>query len=132
MQGGLTLQDATYYSSADCSAVLDEYGILIQELCMLARMHIQATMARLSRSECAPTRGPRGSSDSGYRGTPQPHWRVHVQLNSPILGLRTLRRLFECRTGYCDHQENRKSVTGRDHLKCTQRGTTASRWAEDS
>ncbi len=50
---------------------------------------------------------------------------------------------------YCDHQENRKSIIGRDHLKCTQRGITASlykpaarlktgsglytsRWAEDS
>jgi hypothetical protein len=29
MQGGLTLPDATFYSSADRSAVLDEYGILI-------------------------------------------------------------------------------------------------------
>jgi hypothetical protein len=55
--------------------------------------------------------------------------------------------------GYCDHQENRKSVIGRDHLRVpsgvplpaaglsaasglslesTQRGTTASRWAECS
>jgi hypothetical protein len=35
---------------------------------------------------------------------------------------------------YCDHQENRKSAIGRDHLylKCTQRGYIASRWAEDS
>ena len=54
---------------------------------------------------------------------------------------------------YCDHQENRKSVIGRDHLRVpsgvplpavglsaasglslesTQRGTTASRWAECS
>jgi hypothetical protein len=24
--------------------------------------------------------------------------------------------------GYCDHQENRESVIGCDHLKCTQRG----------
>jgi hypothetical protein len=51
MQGALTLPDATYFSSADRSAVLDEYGIRIQELCMLARMHIEATMARLSRSD---------------------------------------------------------------------------------
>ncbi len=29
MQGGLTLPDAMFYSSADRSAVLDEYGILI-------------------------------------------------------------------------------------------------------
>ena len=34
---------------------------------------------------------------------------------------------------YCDHQENRKSVIGgRDHLKCTQRGITASQRAEGS
>jgi hypothetical protein len=64
MQGGLTLPDATYYSSADRSAVLDEYGIRIQQLCMLARMSaaaanstahaaiaVEATMARLSRSD---------------------------------------------------------------------------------
>ena len=51
MQGGLTLPDATFYSSADRSAVLDEYGIRIHELCMLARMHIEAAMARLSRSD---------------------------------------------------------------------------------
>ena len=64
MQGGLTLPDATYFSSADHSAVLDEYGIRIQELCMLARMSaaaanstahdaiaVEATMARLSRSD---------------------------------------------------------------------------------
>jgi hypothetical protein len=62
MQGGLTLPEATYYSSADRSAVLDEYGIRIQELCMLVRMSVaaanstahdaiavEATMARLSR-----------------------------------------------------------------------------------
>ena len=57
------------------------------------------------------------------------------------------------RRNYCDHQENRKSVIGRDHLRVpsgvplpavglsaasglslesTQRGTTASRWAECS
>ena len=42
MQGGLTLLDATYYSSADRSAVLDEYGIRIHELCMLARMSAAA------------------------------------------------------------------------------------------
>ena len=24
--------------------------------------------------------------------------------------------------GYCDHQENRKSVVGCDHLRCTQKG----------
>ncbi len=42
MQGGLTLPDATYYSSADRSAVLDEYGILIHELCILARMSAAA------------------------------------------------------------------------------------------
>ena len=64
MQGGPTLPDATYYSSADHSAVLDEYGIRIQELCMLARMSAaaanstahaaiaaEAAMARLSRSD---------------------------------------------------------------------------------
>ena len=64
MQGGLMLLDATYYSSADRSAVLDEYGILIQALCMLARMSaaaanstahaaiaVEAAMARLSRSD---------------------------------------------------------------------------------
>ena len=64
MQGGLTLPEATYYSSADRSAVLDEYGIRIQELCMLVRMSaaaanstahaaiaVEATMARLSLSD---------------------------------------------------------------------------------
>ena len=51
MQGGPTMLDATYYSSADHSAVLDEYGILLQELRMLARVHIEATMARLLRSD---------------------------------------------------------------------------------
>ena len=64
MQGGLTLPHATYYSSADHSAVLDEYGIRIQELCMLARMSasaanstahdpiaVETSMARLSRSD---------------------------------------------------------------------------------
>ena len=51
MQGGPTLPDATYYSSADRSAVLDEYGIRIHELCILARIHIEAAMARLSRSD---------------------------------------------------------------------------------
>ncbi len=51
MQGGLTLPDATYSSSADRSAVLDEYGIRIHELCILARMNIEAAMARLSRSD---------------------------------------------------------------------------------
>ena len=51
MQGGLTLLDATYSSLADRSAVLDEYGIRIHELCILARMHIEAAMARLSRSD---------------------------------------------------------------------------------
>jgi predicted metalloendopeptidase len=64
MQGGPTLPDATYYSSADRSPVLDEYGILLQELCMLARMSaaaanstahdaiaVEATMARRSRSD---------------------------------------------------------------------------------
>ena len=55
MQGGPTLPGATYYSSADRSAVLDEYGIRIQELCILARMHIEATMARLSRSDARPS-----------------------------------------------------------------------------
>jgi hypothetical protein len=43
MQGGPTMLDATYYSSADHSAVLDEYGILLQELRMLARMSAAAT-----------------------------------------------------------------------------------------
>jgi hypothetical protein len=33
MEGGPTLPDATYSSSADRSAVLDEYGIRIHELC---------------------------------------------------------------------------------------------------
>ena len=65
MQGGPTMLDATYYSSADHSAVLDEYGILLQELCMLARMSAaaadstahdaiavaEAAMAWLSRSD---------------------------------------------------------------------------------
>ena len=64
MQGGLTLPDATYYSSADHLAVLDKYGIRIQELCTLARMRaaaanstahdaiaVEASMARLSRSD---------------------------------------------------------------------------------
>jgi hypothetical protein len=64
MQGGLTLPDATYSSSADRLVVLDEYGILIQELCMHERMSaaaanstahaaiaVEATMARLSRSD---------------------------------------------------------------------------------
>ncbi len=51
MQGGPTLPDATYSSSADRSAVLDEYGIRIHELCILGRMHIEAAMARLSRSD---------------------------------------------------------------------------------
>ena len=50
MHGGLTLPDATYSSSADRSAVLDECGIRIHELCILARMHIEAAMARRSRS----------------------------------------------------------------------------------
>jgi hypothetical protein len=30
-------------------------------------------------------------------------------------------------SSYCDHEENRKSVIGRGHLKCSQRGRTASR-----
>ena len=64
MQGGLMLPDATYDSSADHSAVLDEYGIRIQQLCMLARMRaaaanstahdaiaVETTMARLLRSD---------------------------------------------------------------------------------
>ena len=64
MQGGLTLPDATYSSSADRSAVLDEYGILLQELCMLTGMSaaaanstahaaiaVKETMTRLSRSD---------------------------------------------------------------------------------
>ena len=66
MQGGPTLPDAMCSSSADRSAVLDEYGIRIHELCMLARMSaaaasstahdataVEATMARLrlSRSD---------------------------------------------------------------------------------
>jgi predicted metalloendopeptidase len=42
MQGGLTLPDATYSSSADRSAVLDEYGIRIHELRMLVRMSAAA------------------------------------------------------------------------------------------
>ncbi len=63
-QGGPTLPAATYCSAADRSAVLDEYGIRIQELCMLARMSaaaanstahdviaVEATMERLSRSD---------------------------------------------------------------------------------
>ena len=63
-QGGPTLPGATYYSSADHSAVLDEYGIRIQELCMLARMSaaaanstahdaiaFEAAMTRLLRSD---------------------------------------------------------------------------------
>ena len=64
MQGGPTLPDATYSSSADRSAVLDECGIRIQELRMLARMSaaatdstahdaiaVEATMAWLLRSD---------------------------------------------------------------------------------
>ena len=64
MQDGLTLPDAAYSSSTDRSAVLDEYGIRIQELCMLARMRaaaanstahdaiaVEASMAQLSRSD---------------------------------------------------------------------------------
>jgi hypothetical protein len=64
MQGGLTLPDATYSSSADRLVVLDEYGILIQELCMHERMSaaaanstahdaiaVEAAMARLLRSD---------------------------------------------------------------------------------
>jgi predicted metalloendopeptidase len=64
MHGGLTLPDATFYSSADRSAVLDEYGIRIHELCMLARMSaaaanstahaaiaFEAAMARVLRSD---------------------------------------------------------------------------------
>ncbi len=64
MQGGLTLPDTTYYSAADRSAVLDEYGLRIQELCMLARMSaaaanntahaaiaVEAAMVRLLRSD---------------------------------------------------------------------------------
>ena len=60
MQSGRTLPDADYYSSADHSAVLGEYGIRIQQLCMLARMRaaaanstahdaiaVEAAMARL-------------------------------------------------------------------------------------
>ncbi len=63
-QGGPTLPAATYCSAADRSAVLDEYGIRIQELCMLARMRaaaanstahdaiaVEASMAQLSRSD---------------------------------------------------------------------------------
>ena len=42
MEGGLTLPDATYYWSADRSAVLDEYGIRMQELRMLARISAAA------------------------------------------------------------------------------------------
>ena len=70
MQGWLTLLDATYYSSRSAdhldhhSAVLGEYMILLQELCMLARMSaaaanrtahdaiaVEAAMAWLSRSD---------------------------------------------------------------------------------
>ena len=64
MECGLTLPDAAYSSSADRSAVLDEYGIRIPELCMLARMSaaaanstahdaiaVEASMARLSQSD---------------------------------------------------------------------------------
>jgi predicted metalloendopeptidase len=42
MEGGLTLPDATYYWSADRSAVLDEYGFRMQELRMLARISAAA------------------------------------------------------------------------------------------
>ena len=73
MQGGLTLPDAKFYSSADRSAVLDECGIRIHELCMLAGMSaaaanstahaaiaVEATMARLSRSDaCKPQQLPK-------------------------------------------------------------------------
>jgi predicted metalloendopeptidase len=63
-QGGLTLLDTTYYSSADRSAVLDQYSIRIQELRMLVRMSaaaanstahdaiaVEARIERLSRSD---------------------------------------------------------------------------------
>ncbi len=63
-QGGPTLLDATYYSSADRSAVLDQYSIRIQELRMLVRMSaaaanstahdaiaVEARVERLSRSD---------------------------------------------------------------------------------
>ena len=70
MQGWLTLLDATYYSSRSAdhldhhSAVLGKYMILLQELCMLARMSaaaanrtahaaiaVEAAMAWRSRSD---------------------------------------------------------------------------------
>jgi hypothetical protein len=64
MQGGPTLPDAMCYSLADRSAVMDENGIRIQELCMLAGMSaaaanstahdaiaVEAAMAWRSRSD---------------------------------------------------------------------------------
>jgi hypothetical protein len=50
-QGGPTLLDATYYSSADRSAVLDECGIRIQELRMLVRMSASAAKQHSSRRD---------------------------------------------------------------------------------
>ncbi len=59
MQGGPTLPDAAYYSSADRSAVLDEYGIRIHKLCMLARM--SAAAAKQHSSRCDRRRGSDGT-----------------------------------------------------------------------
>jgi hypothetical protein len=69
IEGALTLPDATYYSSADRLVVLDEYGILIQELCMHERMSaaaanstahaaiaVEAAMAWRSRSDARQVR----------------------------------------------------------------------------
>ncbi len=60
MQGGPTLPDATCYSSADRSAVMDECDILIHELCMLAGM--SAAAAKQHSSRCDRRRGSDGAA----------------------------------------------------------------------
>ncbi len=60
MQGGPTLPDATCYSSADRSAVLDECGIRIHKLCMLAGM--SAAAAKQHSSRCDRRRGSDGAA----------------------------------------------------------------------
>jgi hypothetical protein len=60
MEGGPTLPDATYYSSADRSAVLDECSFRIHELCMLSRM--SAAAAKQHSSCCDRRRGDDGAA----------------------------------------------------------------------
>jgi predicted metalloendopeptidase len=67
MQGWLTLPDVTYYSSADRSAVLDEYGILIQALCMLARMSAAAANSTALGSFIIKTASPQKTSTTHVR-----------------------------------------------------------------